>query len=564
MKRIFKMTLFTLVMFTILSVTSVKAATFKFELSDGIKKEIESSANTVGDLKKEIEDTIGIKKEYQVWKIGTFPMHDDMVFDDGEYDFYLDNENTDTITVHKRVELEDTIEIKSYYPNLIKDNEDSANEFIGVFDYIFSNQYYGYELDYSDGMPCNEDYTRCKLSNSSTSESYKTVNIKYVYDKKIAESIDKLTKKLGYSAKFSLKDFELINFWLNGGSSINYSDEYKKIVNYKNFYLDIRAGSEDTFVTDSFGVGYYSYNGTLYKVVNELGTEGFNILYVESNVENDKLLDTIQKRIDSYIGKGKMTVSVSDYSLDEYIEEARSSLNQYDRESDYYKDMMKRINELDDVSADRKLYKVKVDDKEYKFVIGKNTEKMYTPKLITSDFKTNVMISTDNTSVIPLDAMINIKKLTSGEEYNKILKILNITDNEMFDISLFTNSLNKNITKLDDGSFEVKIPITEKLKDKNLVVYYVDNNNKIETYDVEISDGYAVFKTNHFSIYTLSEVKEEEPSKDKPSVDKEEKKLVENPKTGDNIVIYIAVTIASLVTVVVCLIVYLKKKKSNK
>ena len=62
MKKTLKITIFTLVMFILLSVTSVKAATFKFELDDGTKKTIESNAVTVGELKEEIENTIGIKK----------------------------------------------------------------------------------------------------------------------------------------------------------------------------------------------------------------------------------------------------------------------------------------------------------------------------------------------------------------------------------------------------------------------------------------------------------------------------------------------------------------------
>lgn len=52
MKKIIKISLFALVMFTIFSVTSVKATTFKFELEDGTKKQIESNKNTVGELKK--------------------------------------------------------------------------------------------------------------------------------------------------------------------------------------------------------------------------------------------------------------------------------------------------------------------------------------------------------------------------------------------------------------------------------------------------------------------------------------------------------------------------------
>ena len=144
--------------------------------------------------------------------------------------------------------------------------------------------------------------------------------------------------------------------------------------------------------------------------------------------------------------------------------------------------------------------------------------------------------------------MINIKELTSGEEYNKILKILNITNNEMFDISLFSNSIKDYITKLKDGSFEVKIPITEKFKDKELVVYYVDDEGKITDYPVTIEDEYAIFNTNHFSIYTLAE-----------------KTIIEekNPNTGDNILVYIVLGGVALLGIITCAVVYLKKKKTN-
>ena len=499
-------------------------------------------------------------KEYQVWSIGEDYIREDMPFDDGEYEYLLNINNTDTIKIYERKELKDTIELKSYYPkeisssltgeNLEKAKQDRYYEFISIFEYVFKYQYYGYSLDFTHGEnACNEDYTRCKLLITATGEEYKTVDIKYVYDEKIAEEIDNLTKKLGSEAIFKLKDFELINLWLNGGSSINYSDEYKKIVAYKNFYLDIRAGSDDSLTTESFGIGYYTYDGTLYKAINELGTKGYNILYVDSNVSNDKLLETIQNRIDNYIGAGKMTIYASDYDVDTYYNEKESGLNQYyEPENEFYKEEMKELEELKNTSSDGKIYVAKIGNNEYRFVIGKNTEKMYTPKLITSDFKTNITISTDKTNTIPLDTMINIKELTSGEEYNKILKILNITNNEMFDISLFSNSIKDYITKLKDGSFEVRIPITEKFKDKELVVYYVDDEGKITEYPVTIEDEYAIFNTNHFSIYTLAE-----------------KTIIEekNPNTGDNILVYIVLGGVALLGIITCAVVYLKKKKTN-
>ena len=35
------------------------------------------------------------------------------------------------------------------------------------------------------------------------------------------------------------------------------------------------------------------------------------------------------------------------------------------------------------------------------------------------------------------------------------------------------------------------------------MVYYVGSNNEPEVYEVNVEDGYAIFNTNHFSIYTL-------------------------------------------------------------
>lgn len=120
--------------------------------------------------------------------------------------------------------------------------------------------------------------------------------------------------------------------------------------------------------------------------------------------------------------------------------------------------------------------------------------------------------------------MIKVDKLIPGDIYNKIMKILNVTNSETFDISLFAKSISKYITKLEDGSFEVRIPIKESLQNKNLIVYYVDDEGKKEEYEVTIENGYAKFNTNHFSIYTLAE---------KPITKNEE---IKNPETSDKII----------------------------
>ena len=65
--------------------------------------------------------------------------------------------------------------------------------------------------------------------------------------------------------------------------------------------------------------------------------------------------------------------------------------------------------------------------------------------------------------------------------------------------------MNGYVTKLKDGKFEVRIPIPENFDKESLAVYYVDDKDKKIEHEVTVKENYAVFTTNHFSIYTLAE-----------------------------------------------------------
>ncbi len=140
----------------------------------------------------------------------------------------------------------------------------------------------------------------------------------------------------------------------------------------------------------------------------------------------------------------------------------------------------------------------------YAFFVVKDSSKMLNPTAVSVDANTNVAVSTDDTS-IPLDTMVTVEKLSEGETYDKIIKTLGVKDNATFDITLFSDTLNKNITKLEDGTFSVKIPVPAELNGKELIAYYVDANDKVTEYPVSVKDGYAAFTTDHFSIYTIAE-----------------------------------------------------------
>jgi hypothetical protein len=144
----------------------------------------------------------------------------------------------------------------------------------------------------------------------------------------------------------------------------------------------------------------------------------------------------------------------------------------------------------------------------HKFVIIKDDTKLAVPTFASTDFKTNVQVSTDS-SEVPLDTLIKVEKITHGEEHERICGTLEIKDGEIFDIKLHSGSLDDYITELKNGKFKVRLPIKNEYKGKELVVYYVDANGNKTKYNVTVKNNFAFFETDHFSIYTLTYESEE-------------------------------------------------------
>jgi len=377
------------------------------------------------------------------------------------------------------------------------------------------------------------------------------VKVVYKYDERINSIAKELLKNLPEDKVFAVKDMELINYWLHSGEEEtevgsnfdNYSSELKKYVENKNFkfYIDNRMGADDEFYTMRAGIGLLQYNNATYGIRTFMELEGKHILYVPDNTASTKeaLVAAVQKRVDEYAGEGKVKISAGEGTIEKYYE-------------DYYNKIIKAAE--DKIAAEKakenpdknlimdyewdidmnKMYKedfkysytdpegdhyflqsavggfwfvATIDGVNYEFIVNKDSDKMITPTHKTADLSTNVEISTTSISV-PLDTAIEAEKLTSGDDYDRVIKILDVKDNETYDLRLYSNSLNEYVTKLEDGTFEVRLPLPDKFKDKkDLKVYYVEENGKIQEYDVTIEDkdGYVVFTTNHFSIYTLAE-----------------------------------------------------------
>ena len=448
---------------------------------------------------------------------------------------------TDVSDEFKRLIIE---EGKMYVKSIEPETIDEAGLLLG--DYTVYEQSMGeFSIDMDS---CNDDFTKCNIIDNNTNKNY-TVDITYNYDKDIKKKVDEYVKKIGDKNYFSVRDMELVNFWINakGDETLikDYSSELKELFDFKNFVLDIRMGTPEKFLRATGGPGNIVYDGTIYHFGGHMDVEGRHILYVSEDTGNTKeeLVNAIQKRIDNYIGKNIVDVTYDDTIENYYngiIENYNERFNQAKEELEKEKlkpieeqDVFKIMNLESDINSIPMNKQSFIDDwndpngsysflkqaegdyyfkatipsnegseNEFYFIIVKDDTSMFEPIHITSDLKTNVTISSDNTN-IPLDTLISASELTSGENYEKIISLLNLTDNITFDLKLYSNSLEKYITKLSNGTFEVKIPIPENFKEKNLEVYYIDELGNKETYTVNISDNYAVFNTNHFSIYTL-------------------------------------------------------------
>ena len=380
-------------------------------------------------------------------------------------------------------------------------------------------------------------YTVTLIANGETHK----LDVIYNYNKANAEKMKEFVKKFPTDREyFKVQDLELVNYWVNNSDKedtdtfTNYSGELKKYLNYNNVKFDviIGAGGDMPYVTERIGRAIFSVDGITYYVHYELGAKGEHILYVPDDTGNSKeeLMAAAQKRVDEYLGKtGIVEISYAGtaeeclykYSYEyecKYFYEPGEEIPTYEEwllgNQMAYEDFGKDLAFIDGVKANDPAFKLKVKygenkNREYCILIQKDSSKMIKPEYKTVDIYTDIEISSAS-SEIPLDTSITAKKLTSGTEYDKIIEKLDVENSVTFDLKLYSASTG-DITKLEkeNEEFEVRIPLPKALEDKVLIAYYVDENGIVKDYEVTPEDGYAVFTTDHFSIYTLAEKKEE-------------------------------------------------------
>ena len=250
----------------------------------------------------------------------------------------------------------------------------------------------------------------------------------------------------------------------------------------------------------------------------KIGLNYVNVIYVPNDTadSDEARIAAALKRITDYLGTNN-GISMTTGGTLQSITEAKG----YYWNADGF---------FDETTSGTNYYNITINDRTYKFAICKK-ENLETPVYMTNDIASNITIKS-NSSELPLDTAISVKSV----ENNTIEKALGTKEYTAFDISLYSNAKETKITKLENGNFEVSIPVPEDLKNKDIEVYYVNENGEKEEHSAKVENGYVVFETDHFSTYAL--------------VDSANINNIEVPKTGDNILVYLIITILSIVGIV--------------
>ena len=135
---------------------------------------------------------------------------------------------------------------------------------------------------------------------------------------------------------------------------------------------------------------------------------------------------------------------------------------------------------------------------------SENNDENNKESITKTDSKTNIKLEAAS-GMIPDNATMNIIEISSGEDFEKIKNVLEgIKNFKAYDITLKSDDTNIQ----PNGKVKISIPIPANFDTSRLIVYRLDESNTITEYEVTITNGYAIFETDHFSTYILGETEE--------------------------------------------------------
>ena len=467
-------------------------------------------------------------------------------------------------------------------------NKEAAVYLTGYFKDLFINGKINRVIRVrEENLDCNQDYSICtiKMEYDGISKEL-TKEMKLIWEKENSEVkklIDDYGKKV-YSfgernnydgIHFYIDDLSLLSFYLgydlkessdmlNNFSSesdsqnailsnigLKYNRSLEKLKTDEKISYDLidlyGDGGNQWLLSGGYLVLYY--DGIIYGYIGGNDYTDYidfmikNVIYIPDDTKDTKedYIKAATERLNNYLGENKFKLEVVDKREEIYKNPKYANIYIFCQAPF---DLLGNESKMGDY-----FYKLSFGEFEDYFLIIRDSSKIEEELVYENkDFKTDVSVTTTSPEV-PLDTVIQVEKIEKGNSlFQKIVKVLKQEVVQIFDISLHSPSVNKNITKLENGDFSVTVPIDEELRGKNLVAYYIDENNKIEEHPMTVDEnGTGTFTTNHFSIYTIAEKKIEEVSPEKEDTITS-LKGEEVPKTYDGIINYIILGIVSIIS----------------
>lgn len=325
------------------------------------------------------------------------------------------------------------------------------------------------------------------------------------------------TKILDLSRISGIKNSKDGNFYAE--SALHSSDEMIKIFGEGNvgYKLTGRLGDAGPFYGLGGGDLTLWYNGVAYKALKGLvSVSQFDILYIpeETELNSDAFIAAAKKRLDENFGTNSIDVKLGGVF----------------EELDYFDEYNNNYLNIDRSKTGDNYYKLKINGKDYNFIIMKSSDIKSLPPTVSKDIVTNVAVKTTSPDV-PMDTTITVNEVKKDDQiFKNFVDTLKKEVVKAFDISLYSSSKGA-ITKLDKGVFEVSLPLGLEYVGRKLSAYYLKEDGSLEEHPITLDEvGNAVFETTHFSTYFIA--------------DASNKVTEEVPKTFDKADIYMMLAIS--------------------
>lgn len=393
-------------------------------------------------------------------------------------------------------------------------------------------------------------------------------------DKTISKEASKVASDL--YGLFHVADIDMINHLVNYKtdtttffSSKNAPLEFSKIKNIieLNPKFDIFVGFEETrrgiaMTGIANGISYVSYDGIIYDFAYDTFYQS-QFFFVPLNTKEEDYGKVLLEKIKNYIKNDNVEISITEGSSNEWRKSKYMDVAEVLEDimgitaSEYYKMIGSDFNteytkykntcyiEEDTSYCNNdeyynktksvilaKFYTLNIDGRSYEIgILPMADEHTKNYGVISSTDSTSGIIIKTKSGNVPLDASLTAGMYDLTDDEIKLLNSKGYTSINAYSFKLYSSILDKIISNFN-GVTEILIPYNGDYLDRNLKMIYINDNDKLEVYDVNKvtyqGSEYLSFNTSHFSNYILAYGDD-----------------ISNPNTFDNILVYVIILFIS-------------------